>query len=120
MKKYAKSLAQVAAAALAALVAVLADNQVSVGEWINVAIAVTTAAAVFTAPNIPQHKTIKSVLAVLGAMLTLAVSLITDGLTTAEVIQLALAGLGALGVYAFPNAGDTLARAARPQPAMRL
>ena len=72
MKKHAKALAQVAAAALAALVAVLADSQVSVGEWINVAISVTTAAAVFTAPNIPQHKTIKSVLAVLGAMLALA------------------------------------------------
>ena len=48
----------------------------------------------------------KSALAVFTAVLTLAVNLLADGsLQITEWLQLGIAALGALGVYAVPNAG---------------
>ncbi|GGK44089.1 hypothetical protein GCM10010124_41140 [Pilimelia terevasa] len=119
MLKYAKSLAMVAATAASALVAVLADG-VTPGEWLMVVNSAVFAAAVFTAPNVPGARYTKSVLAFLGAGLAVAISVITDGITLAEGIQIALAGLAAIGVRVAPNAGDMLARTARPQPTLRL
>jgi hypothetical protein len=43
------------------------------------------------------------VLAVLTAVLTLLTSVITDGISNTEWLQLALAALAALGVVAVPN-----------------
>lgn len=100
---YAKSALAVLVTVVSAIVAAMTDNHVDVGEWINVAIAGVGAAAVFTAPNVPGSMYTKSVLAVLTAVLTALVSFITDGLSTAELLQLAVIGLGALGVYAVPN-----------------
>lgn len=100
---YGKSLAAVVAAVLSAIVAALVgDAIVSAVEWVNVAIAGTGAAAVFAAPNVPGAKYTKSILAVLTGVLVLLTSVITDGITTTEWLQLALAALGAVGVYAAP------------------
>jgi hypothetical protein len=46
------------------------------------------------------------VLAVLSAVLMLAVNLIADGITISEWLQLGVAALGALGVYAVPNSNQ--------------
>lgn len=101
---YAKSvLAVVAAGISAAIVALTGDAVLDDVELINIAVAVVTAAAVFTGPNVPGARITKFVLAVLGAVLTLAVNLIADGVTVSEWLQLAMAALGALGVYAVPN-----------------
>lgn len=107
---YAKALAAVVATVLSALVAALVgDAVITTVEWVNVAIAGTGAAAVFTAPNVPGARYTKSVLAVLTAVLVLLTSVITDGITSTEWLQLALAALGALGVYAIPNASTSAA-----------
>jgi 2-keto-3-deoxy-6-phosphogluconate aldolase len=100
--EYAKAGAAVVATVLTAIVAVL-DGGISAVEWVNVAIAGVTAAAVFAAPNVPGAKYTKSVLAVLGAVLVLLASAIVGGVTTTELLQLVVVALGALGVYALPN-----------------
>lgn len=100
---YGKAFAAVAAALISAAVAALAgDQNIDPVEWVNIAIAGTTAAAVFAAPNVPGARYTKSVLAVLGAVLMLLTSVITDGIAATEWLQLLLAALGALGVYAVP------------------
>ena len=99
---YAKAVGAVVATVLSALVAAWSGG-VTPAEWINVAILGAGAAGVFAAPNVSGAKYTKAILAVITAMLTLAVSLIVDGLSTSDVMQLVVAGLGALGIYAVPN-----------------
>lgn len=101
---YAKSLAAVVATVASTVVAAFTgDNYIGNVEWINIAIAGTAALAVFTAPNVPGARITKFVLAFLMAVLTLAVTLIGDGITISEWLQLLVAGLGAVGVYAVRN-----------------
>lgn len=105
MKKYSKFFAAVVATVLSAIVAALTgDGVVSATEWVNVAIAGVGAAGVFAAPNVPGSKYTKAVIAVLTAVLTLLASLLIGGLSGSEVLQLVVAGLGAVGVYSVPNA----------------
>ena len=103
---YAKAGAQVVATILAGVAGALTGDQViDTTEWINVAILGVGALMVFTGPNVPGARATKAVLAVLAAVLVLAVNLIADGIDMSEWIQLGLAALGALGVYAVPNTG---------------
>lgn len=101
---YAKTVAQIVATGIAALlVALTGDGQFSDVELINTAIAVVGAVGVLYVPNAPNAPVAKAVVAVLMAVLTLAVNLIADGVTLSEWLQMAVAALGALGVYAVPN-----------------
>lgn len=102
--KYAKMLLAVVATVLTALVGYWTDG-VTPTEWVNVAISGTTALAVFAAPNVPGSRYTKSILAVLMAVLSFLVSAIVGGITTEELMQIAILALGALGVYAIPNSG---------------
>lgn len=105
MKKYSKFFAAVVATVLSAIVVALTgDGIVGATEWVNVAIAGVGAAGVFAAPNVPGSKYTKAVIAVLTAVLTLLASLLVGGLSGSEVLQLVVAGLGAVGVYSVPNA----------------
>lgn len=106
MSNYSKLFAAVVAAGLSALVGYLTDGVITNIEWINVGIAVATAAAVFTAPNVPGAAYTKSILAVILAVLTFFVTAVTDSITTAEWLQVGVIVLGALGVYAVPNTGS--------------
>ncbi|HEV2781363.1 MAG TPA: hypothetical protein VGX25_18425 [Actinophytocola sp.] len=100
---YSKALAALVAAVLAAIVPALSgDNRIDATEWVNVAILTLGAAAVFAAPNVPGARYTKVVLAVLTAAATAAASLISDGISLTDWLQLALAALGALGVYQLP------------------
>jgi hypothetical protein len=101
---YAKAGAAVVATVLVAVIAAMTgDNVISDVEWINTAIAGVGSLAVFAAPNVPGARYTKAVLAVLSAVLVLLVNLIVDGVTVSEWMQLGVAALGALGVYAVPN-----------------
>lgn len=103
---YAKAGAAVVATVLAAVISALTgDGVISAVEWINVAIVGVGALAVFAAPNVPGARYTKAVLAVLSAVLVLLVNVIVGGVTVSEWLQLAMAALGALGVYAVPNQG---------------
>lgn len=108
MQKYAKLIMQVVVTVAAALVAALADNVIGSVEWVNVAIIGVGAASVFYAPNIPGAPVTKFVLSALSAVLTVLASAIVGGLQTVEVIQMAIAAAGAVGVYAVPNRGQVV------------
>jgi hypothetical protein len=101
--KYAKLIASVAAAGLAAVVAVYADDVFTVSEQINVAIAVVTAASVFTAPNVPGAMYTKFFLSALGAILSFLASAISDGVSRAEWFQIGVIIAGAIATWAVPN-----------------
>lgn len=104
MGKYTKFFAIVVATVLSGILAALTgDSVISPTEWVNVAILGVGACAVFAGPNIPGSAYTKSVLAVLTAVLTVLASVILGGISTTEWIQIAMAALGALGVYALPN-----------------
>lgn len=104
MNQYSKFFAIVLATVLSGVSAALfGDSIISPQEWVNVAILGVGAAGVFAAPNVPGAAYTKSVLAVLAAVLTVLATVIIGGVGTAEVIQMVMAGLGALGVYAVPN-----------------
>lgn len=105
--KYAKLIMQVVVTVATGVVAALAgDNAVDSVEWVNVAIVGVGAAAVFAAPNVPGAAYTKSILAVLTAVLTILASAIVGGVQTVEIIQMVIAGAGAVGVYAVPNRGQ--------------
>lgn len=104
MNKYAKFLAVVVATVLSGVLAALTgDSVISPTEWVNIAILGVGALGVFAAPNIPGAVYTKSILAVLAAVLTVLASSIVGGISTTEWIQVGMAALGALGVYALPN-----------------
>lgn len=104
---YAKAGAAVVATILSGVVAALTgDNTIGDVEWINIAILGVGALGIFAAPNVPGARVTKAVLAVLSAVLMLLVNLIVDGVTLSEWMQLGVAALGALGVYAVPNTGS--------------
>lgn len=102
LSKYKKLFVSVAAAGLAALGAVVTGGVTSI-EWVNVAIAVVTAASVFAAPEVPGAKYTKTVLAVFGAVLVALTSYITGGIHGDEWYQLLAVAIGALGVGTFTN-----------------
>jgi hypothetical protein len=101
---YAKAILAVVATLISgAVVALTGDGIISNVEWINIAIGGAGACAVFAAPNVPGAMYTKSILAGLTAALTLLVSFITDGVSTSEWLQIAVAVMGALSIYAVPN-----------------
>ncbi len=106
MKKYSKFIAMIVGTLLSAIMAALiGDSIISPVEWVNIAILGVGALMVFTAPNIPGAKYTKSVIAVLLAVLTVLSTVILTGVGTVELIQMAIAGLSALGVYQVDNSG---------------
>lgn len=108
IKPYWKGILAILATLLSAVGAALAgDEVISSNEWVNIAIAGVTAAGVLAAPNVPGAKYTKTVLAVLGAGLAVMASAIIGGITYTEWIQIAIAGFGAVGVYAKRNTGKT-------------
>lgn len=100
---YAKFLAAAAAAVLAAVVPALSgDNRVDSSEWVNIVILGLGAASVLAAPNVSGARYTKLTLAVATAVATAAASLIHDGISLTDWLQLGLAALGALGVWRLP------------------
>jgi hypothetical protein len=101
--RYAKALIAVIAAAATAVIAVLSDNTVTHAEWLQIAIAATTAVMVWLAANVPGTPAAKTyAAAVLAALNALAASL-TGGISNAEWVGIALAVAATLGVWAIPN-----------------
>jgi len=97
-------IAAVVATVLAAILAAMTgDNTISSTEWVNVAILGVGAVGTYFGPNVPGAVYTKSILAVLTAVLTVLVSAIVGGISTTEWLQIALAALGALGVYQLKN-----------------
>jgi drug/metabolite transporter (DMT)-like permease len=105
VKTYGKFIAQVLATVVAAIVAALADNRLDTPEWINVVIVGLGAVAVLGAGNLPSGvwSHTKTIVAAATAGAVFLQSAISDGITGAEWLQLLLAVVGALGVFAAPG-----------------
>ncbi|MGW4487840.1 hypothetical protein ACWEOE_28830 [Amycolatopsis sp. NPDC004368] len=104
--QYAKAFVQVIATLLTALLPFIIDGALSSVDVINLCIVGCTALGVAVVPNLSAGvaRYAKAVLAVLGAVLVLLTSFIADGhLSIDEIVQLASAALGAIGVYALPG-----------------
>lgn len=104
---YAKLVMQVIVTIAAAIVAAMAgDNALDSVEWVNVAIIGAGAVAVVYTPNVPGAPVAKFVVSAIAAVLTVLASAIVGGIQSVEVIQMLIAGAGAVGVWAVPNAGQ--------------
>jgi ABC-type Fe3+-siderophore transport system permease subunit len=90
-------------AVVGAALPVMTDNMDAAG-WVNVAIAVCGAITVWVTPNTDAFKYVKVIASALSAGCMVAVSLISDGLSTGDKMQIAAAVLGALGVLGVKNA----------------
>lgn len=100
---YLKLIVALVGAVVMSVASFATDNTVTTEEWIQVAIAGATALGVWAAANVPQFTWAKTFVVVVLAVLNLLVSYITDGISTAEWLNLAVAALTAAGVYATPN-----------------
>lgn len=100
-----KAIVQALATALAAVVPALAVGPLDAVGWFNVIALAAGAIMVYNAANIPGWNYAKLIAAGVSAVFVLLMSSWEGGLTSAEIIQLILAFLGALGVGAIPNGG---------------
>lgn len=102
----AKAMGILLATVLSAILAALTgDQSISPTEWVNVVIGAVGVVAVYVVPNVTGSTAAyaKGIVAALSAVLVLLQSLISDGVSGTEWIQLAMAALGALGVIALPG-----------------
>ena len=104
-KPYGKAVLAILGTIFTALVTALGDNHVSDSEWVNVAVLAVGTAAVFFGPNTQYARYTKTWLAALSAGLVALQSVITDGVSQAELLQIGIAVLTAAGVYLVPNKG---------------
>jgi hypothetical protein len=102
VKGYGKFIAQVAATGIAAIIAGLVDDRLDYNDWLNVGFLALGAVGVLGAGNLPAGvwRYTKSFVAAASAVLVLWQSLASGGMTISEWLQLAVAALGALGVFA--------------------
>lgn len=108
-QNFAKDVAALVAAVLVVFAAAISDDRITLTEAVNMAIAFVTAAGVIVSKNGDgSHgelwRYLRGIIAFAGAGLALLASgLLSDGITLSEWTQVALAGLGALGVVALPD-----------------
>lgn len=112
VKKYAKGFGSLATTVLVLLVAALTDNHVSTAEWLTIGASLVGTVAVVGIPNTPSSPAVKTVAQVLAPILGgFATAIVTpDGITPAVMCNVAIAALGAIGVYQIRNSGDTYTR----------
>lgn len=104
MKVYLKFGAQVLATVLAALAtALFGDNRITTNEGVNILILALGSIAVLGAGNLPAgvwSYTKSIVAAATAAAVVLESALLTSGVSPTEWVQIILAALGAVGVFA--------------------
>lgn len=105
MKLYAKSLLYVLLAIAGVLVTALSDSVVTTDELVNIGIIGVGSVGVYVVPNAPEGvaRFMKTAVAFLAAALVALASFLTDGITVAEWLQIAVAAFAGIGVYIIPN-----------------
>lgn len=98
IKQYLPSLGLVLAAALSFLATALGDSTLTLGEALNLGIVILTGVATYIVPRLEGLEWLKPATAGGLAALQALVSLLTDGITSAEWMLIGLSVLGALGV----------------------
>jgi hypothetical protein len=96
------------AVAVAVLPQLTGDRQVDPAEGVAIAIAIVTAVATYLVPLAPNSPGVKTTVAALLAGLQVAATLILDGaLDSNDILLIAAAFLGALGIAVAPAASKT-------------
>lgn len=105
MKLYAKSLLYVLLAVAGVLVTAMADDIVTTEELINLGVIGLGAVLVYAVPNFPSNvgAYAKTIIAFATAALVSLLSFLTDGVTGAEWLQIAIAAFAGIGVFIVPN-----------------
>lgn len=105
ISQYSKSLSYILVAVLMAVVAPLSDGILTLPEGINLGVVALGAIGIYLVPNIPEsyRSYSKGGIAFLTAIAVTLVSVLSGGITGAEVAQIALAAFGAIGVVIIPN-----------------
>ena len=108
---YAKAIMYIALAAVGVLVTALADDVITIPELVNVGIIAVGAIATYLVPNLPEGpgRYLKGIVAFVVAGLVALQSFLTDGVSTAEWLQIFVAAFAGIGVVVVPN-----------EPALRL
>jgi hypothetical protein len=101
----AKAVVQLVATVLAGLIPALSAGPLDTTGWINVVILAAGIVMVYNAANIPGWSYAKLVASAVSAVAVVLVSSLSGGISLAEIIQMVVAFLGALGVGAIPNGG---------------
>lgn len=102
---YAKSLLYIALATVGVLITALTDNVVTIPELVNILIVGVGAVTVYLVPNLPTGagQFLKTIVAFTVAGLVALQSFLSDGITTAEWLQIAVAAFAGVGVFVIPN-----------------
>jgi hypothetical protein len=106
-RTYGKAItATVAAALMVAYGAFSGDQHVDPDEWIQIGIALVTAAGVYLIPLAPRYTWTKTAVAALLAVLQALTTVIIGGVDPGEWMALALAAATVLGVSVTPAVSD--------------
>lgn len=109
----AKAIVQLVMTVLAAVVPALTAGPLDTAGWVNIVVLGAGVIMVYNAGNIPGWSYAKLVASAVAAVAVVLLSALTDGaITSAEIIQMILAGAAAVGVGAIPNGTS----ADRPRP----
>lgn len=107
MNKYAKLWAPIIGGILMAILSAYAnfddDEGITSSEWIQIAIQGLSVFIVWATSNLPEWPKMKVLVMAIMAVLNLLVTTVIGGLSTSEILNLAIAFLSALGVYIIPN-----------------
>lgn len=117
MNRYGKAVAAALIAVLTAVHSMVSDDVVTRAEWIQIAIAVVTAISVYLVP-IFEYAWMKTAIAVVLAALNILVTLIADGVSSGDLVQVLLSALTVIAVGFAPARSDPPPNptpAARPQ-----
>lgn len=99
----AKAVVQLVMTVLAAIVPALTAGPLDAAGWINVVVLGAGVFMVYNAANVPGWNYAKLIASAVSAVAVVLTSALSDGISTAEYIQMVLAAAAALGVGAIPN-----------------
>lgn len=106
--KYGKAIASIGYAGLTAAYAIVhGGGTIDPAGWVQIGIAVATAASVYLVPLTPEYPWAKSATAAVLAALQVLATAVVGGLQVDELLMVVLAVLGALGVYIAPAGSGT-------------
>ncbi len=104
VEPYLKTIAHLLVTVMAAIIAASADDRIDSIEWVNTLILFLGTVSVLGAGNMPEGiwKRTKAIVAAATAAAVVAHTLLSAGLSLGltEYLQMGVAALGALGVYA--------------------
>src|SRR5438128_868787 len=108
---YGKAIGAVVATILVGLIAAMSSGaHIAPTQWVNIGISAAAACSVFYAPNVPGAKYTKTVIAIIMAVLSFALTIVAPcasfagcHISNPDLMQVGVIILNCLGVWAIPN-----------------